>query len=126
MGYLSVYAWKDWHSAAQYPAALDVADHDAGLVRKEFVESLPHSSPACDAEWTTQYVSEDRLICVFSMVLDLEEDFESRDYSYEAAARATADLTNRLVGTKVDYWAITYRMFSDSPVRKRSDNDFES
>ena len=48
----------------------------------------------------------DRLIFVFSVVLDLEEDFDTRDYPTEAAARATADLRNRLVGTKVDHWGV--------------------
>ena len=43
---------------------------------------------------------------MFSMVLDLEEDFHTRDYPYEAAASATADLRNRLVGTKVDDWGV--------------------
>ena len=75
-------------------------------VRTEFVESLPPDSPAYDAEWTTPYGSEDRLIFVFSVVLDLEEDFDTREYPAEAAAGATAWLRNRHVGTKVDDWGV--------------------
>ena len=43
---------------------------------------------------------------VFSVVLDLEEDFETRDYPNEAAASATPNLRNRLVGIKVDEWGV--------------------
>ena len=106
MSWPSVYAWQDELSAAEYQAALDVAKQDAERVRKEFVESLPPGSPAYDAEWTTRYRSEDRLIFVFSVVLDLDEDFDTRDYPYEAAASATADLRSRLVGSKVDDWSV--------------------
>ena len=93
MSYPSVYAWQDELSAAEFQAALDAAKRDAERVRKEFVKSLPPGSPAYDAEWTTRYGSKDRLIFVFSVVLDLEEDFDTRDYPTEAAARATADLS---------------------------------
>ena len=106
MSWPRVCAWQDEFSVAEYQAVLDAAKQDAERVRKEFVESLPPSSAACDAEWITRYGSKDRLIFVFSVVLDLEEDFDTRDYPYEAAARATADLRNRLVGTKVDEWGV--------------------
>ena len=106
MSYPSVYAWQDDLSAAEYQAALDAAKQDAERVRAEFVESLPPDSPAYDAEWTTPYGSEDRLIFVFSVVLDLEEDFDTREYPAEAAAGATAWLRNRHVGTKVDDWGV--------------------
>ena len=74
MSYPSVYAWQDELSAADFQAALDAAKQDAERVTKEFVESLGPSSPAYDAEWTTRYGSEDRLIFVFSVVLDLDGD----------------------------------------------------
>ena len=106
MSWSSVYAWQDELSATEFQAALDEAKWDAEQVRAEFVESLPPGSPAYDAEWTTRYGSKDRLIFEFSVVLDLEEDFDSCDYPYEAAAGATADLRNRLVGTKVDDWGV--------------------
>ena len=87
MSYPSVYAWQDELSATDFQAALDAAKQDAERVRKEFVESLPPDSPAYDAEWTTRYGSKDRLIFVFSVVLDLDgDDFDIRDYPYEAAA----------------------------------------
>ena len=93
MSYPSVYAWQDELSAAEHQAALDAAKQDAERVRKEFVESLPPDSAAYDAEWTTRYGSKDRLIFVFSVVLDLDgEDFDIRDYPYEAAD-ATQPLT---------------------------------
>ena len=106
MSYPSGHVWQDELGAAEFQAALDAAKQDAERVRTEFVESLPPGSPAYDAEWTTRYGSEDRLIFVFSVVLDLEEDFDTRDYPHEAAASATADLRNRLVGTKVDDWGV--------------------
>ena len=106
MSYPSVYAWQDELGAAEFQAALDAAKQDAERVRTEFVDSLPPGYPAYDAEWTTRYGSKDRLIFVFSVVLDLEEDFDTCDYPYEAAASATADLRNRLVGTKVDDWGV--------------------
>ena len=93
MSWPSVYAWQDELSAPEYQAALDAAKQDAERVRKEFVESLPPDSAAYDAEWTTRYGSKDRLIFVFSVVLDLDsEDFDIRDYPYEAARNATTDL----------------------------------
>ena len=94
-------------SAAEFQAALDVAKQDAEGVRKEFVASLPPDSPAYDAEWTTRYGSEDRLIFVFSVVLDLDgHDFDVRDYPGDAADAATADLRRRLVGAKVGDWGV--------------------
>ena len=107
MSYPSVYAWQDELSAAEFQAALDAAKQDAERVRTEFVESLPADSPAYDAEWTTRYGSTDRLIFVFSVVLDLDgNNFDIRDYPGEAADAATADLRRRLVGTKVDDWGV--------------------
>ena len=99
-------AWQDEVSAADFQAALDAAKQDAERVKQEFVASLVQDSPAYDSEWTTRYGSEDRLIFVFSVVLDLEEDFDTRDYPDEAAASATSDLRSRLVGTKVDDWGV--------------------
>ena len=97
---------QDELSAVEYQAALDAAKRDADRVRAEFVESLPAGSPAYDAEWRTRYGSKDRLIFVFSVVLDLDEDFDIRDYPYEAADNATADLRKRLAGTKVAEWGV--------------------
>ena len=103
----SVYAWQDELSAVEYQAALDAAKQDAARVAAEFVESLPAGSPAYDAEWTTRYGSKDRLIFVFSVVLDLDgDDFDIRDYPYEAARNATTDLRKRLSGTKVAQWGV--------------------
>ena len=103
----SVYSWQDELSAVEYQAALDAAKRDADRVRAEFVESLPADSPAYDAEWRTRYGSKDRLIFVFSVVLDLDEDdFDIRDYPYEAADNATADLRKRLADTKVAEWGV--------------------
>ena len=107
MSYPSVYAWQDGLSATEFQAALDAAKQDAERVRKGFVESLPPGSPAYDAEWTTRYGSKDRLIFVFSVVLDLDgEDFDIRDYPGEAADNATADLRRRIAGTKVGKWGV--------------------
>ena len=121
MSYPSVYAWQDELSAAEFQAALDAAKQDAERVKKEFVESLAPSSPAYDAEWTTRYGSEDRLIFVFSVVLDLEEDFDTRDYPGEAADAATADLRRRLVGTKVDDWGVYVVTVTGRPRPSSSD-----
>ena len=120
MSYPSVYAWQDELSAAEFQAALDTAKQDAERVRKEFVASLPPDFPAYDAEWTTRYGSKDRLIFVFSVVLDLEEDFDTRDYPGEAADAATADLRKRLVGTKVDHWGVFVVTVTGRP-RRSSD-----
>ena len=102
-----MYAWQHELSAAEFQAALDAAKQDSERVRKEFVASLPADSPAYDAEWTTRYGSKDRLIFVFSVVLDLDgEDFDIRDYPGEAAYNATADLRRRISGTKVGKWGV--------------------
>ena len=107
MSWPSVYAWQDELSATEFQAALDAAKQDAERVRKEFVESLPPGSPAYDAEWTTRYGSKGRLIFEFSVVLDLDgDDFDIRDYPYEAADNTTADLRRRLLGTKVAQWGV--------------------
>ena len=116
MSYPSVYAWQDELSATDFQAALDAAKQDAERVRKEFVESLPADSPAYDAEWTTRYGSKDRLIFEFSVVLDLDgDDFDIRDYPYEAAAKATADLRKRLAATKVAEWGVFVVTVSGRP-----------
>lgn len=96
----------DRRAAAALAAAFDAAKQDAERIRKEFVASRPPDSPAYDAEWTTRYGSEDRLIFVFSVVLDLNEDFDVRDYPHDEALSATEDLRRRLVGTKVDDWGV--------------------
>ena len=116
MSYPSVYAWQDELSATDFQAALDAAKQDAERVRKEFVESLPADSPAYDAEWTTRYGSKDRLIIEFSVVLDLDgDDFDIRDYPYEAAAKGTADLRKRLAATKVAEWGVFVVTVSGRP-----------
>ena len=107
MSWPSAYAWQDDLSAVEFQAALDEAKWDAEQVRAEFVESLPPGSPAYDAEWTTRYGSKDRLIFEFSVVLDLDgEDFDIRDYPYEAARNATTALRKRLMATKVAEWGV--------------------
>ena len=107
MSYPSVHVWQDELSAAEFQAALDAAKQDAERVRTEFVDSLPPGCPAYDAEWTTRYGSKDRLIFEFSVVLDLDgDDFDIRDYPYEAADNTTADLRRRLLGTKVAEWGV--------------------
>ena len=116
MSYPSVYAWQDELSATDFQAALDAAKQDAERVRKEFVESLPPGSPAYDAEWTTRYGSKDRLIFEFSVVLDLDgDDFDIRDYPYEAAAKGTAGLRKRLAATKVAEWGVFVVTVSGRP-----------
>ena len=114
-------AWQDELSAAEFQAALDAAKQAAERVRTEFVQSLPLGSPAYDAEWTTRYGSEDRLIFVYSVVLDLDEDFDTRDYPAEAAAIATADLRHRLVGTEVDDWGVYVVTVTGRPRPSSSD-----
>ena len=122
MSYPSVYAWQDELTAADFQAALDAAKQDAERVRTEFVESLPPSSPAYDAEWTTRYGSKDRLIFEFSVVLDLDgDDFDIRDYPYEAADNATADLRKRLIGTKVAEWGVFVVTVTGRPRRSCDD-----
>ena len=122
MSYPSVYAWQDELSATDFQAALDAAKQDAERVKKEFVESLVPGSPAYDAEWTTRYGSEDRLIFVFSVVLDLDgDDFDIREYPGEAADAATADLRRRLVGTKVDDWGVYVVTVTGRPRPSSSD-----
>ena len=107
MSYASVYAWQDELSATEFQAALDAAKQDAERVRTEFVGKLPADSPAYDANWTTRYGSKNRLIFGFSVVLDLDgEDFDIRDYPYEAARNAATDLRKRLLGTKVSEWGV--------------------
>ena len=107
MSWPSVYAWQDELSAAEFQAALDAAKEDAERVRTEFIKSLPAHSPAYDAEWITRYGSKDRLIFEFSVVLDLDgDDFDIREFPYEAVSSAKADLRKRLTGTKVAEWGV--------------------
>ena len=118
----SVHAWQDELSAAEFQEALDAAKQDAERVKMEFVESLGPGLPAYDAEWTTRYGSEDRLIFVFSVVLDLDGDnFDIRDYPGEAADAATMDLRRRLVGTKVDDWGVYVVTVTGRPRPSSSD-----
>ena len=122
MSYPRVHAWQDKLSAAEFQVALDAAKQDAERVRKEFVASLPPDSPAYDAEWTTRYGSKDRLIFEFSVVLDLDgDDFDIRDYPYEAVSCAKADLRKRLTGTKVAEWGVYVVTVTGRP-RSSSDN----
>ena len=94
-------------SAAEFQAALDAAKEDADRISVEFVESLPEDSPAYDVEWTTRYGSKDRLIFEFSVVLDLDAaNFDVTTYPREAVYRATTELQERLIGTKVDEWGV--------------------
>ena len=106
MAYPGVYAWQDELSAVEYQEALDAARQDAERIKADFVASLPADSPAYDAEWITRIGSKGRLIFWFAVVLDLDEDFDIRDYPYEAADNATADLRQRLAGTKVAEWGV--------------------
>lgn len=107
MSYANSATWEAEHSAAELQDAFIGAQRDAERIKKEFVDNLAaQDSPAYDAEWTTRYGSDDRLIFVFSVVLDLEEDFDLEDYPYEAAQSTTEDLRRRLVGTKVDDWGV--------------------
>ena len=98
---------QDELSAVEFQAALDAAKHDADRISAEFVESLPTDSPAYDVEWTTRYGSKDRLIFEFSVLLDLDADnFDARTYPRETVNRATTELRERLIGTKVDEWGV--------------------
>jgi len=61
------------------------------------------------------------LIFVFSVVLDLDgEDFDIRNYPYEAARNATTDLRKRLRGTKVAEWGVSVVTVTGRP-RRSSD-----
>ena len=106
MRYPSVYAWHDELSAVDYQEALDAAKQDADRVNAEFIASLPADTIAYDAEWTTRIGSKGRLIFVFSVVLDLEEDLEFHDYPREEMASSTANLRKRLADTKVARWNV--------------------
>ena len=110
MSYASSDTWlveqEELRAAEARAAALDAAEQDAELISREFAASRPPDSPAYDAEWTTRYGSRGRLIFVFSVVLDLDDDADVRDYPYDAARHATKDLWQRLVGSKVDEWGV--------------------
>ena len=96
----------DERSADEYLEALTAAMRAAKQIRSDFVSGLSPSSPAYDLEWELRYGSEDRLIFVFSVVIDLEEDFDVREYPRDEVNRLTADLRERLVGTEVDSWDV--------------------
>ena len=121
MSYSSAYASLDNRSAVEFQVALEAAKRDAERIREDFVEHLPADSPVYDAEWTTRYGSKNRLIFVFSVVLDLDENFDTRDYPYEAAGSATADLRKRLVGTRVDDWGVYVVTVTGRPKPSSSD-----
>lgn len=107
MNWSSPYLSSRELGANELQVALNAAKQDAERVRAEFVRSLPADSPAYDAEWTTQYGSEDQLIFEFSVVLDLDpENFDVRRYPREAVNRAVTDLRKRLAGTGVDAWGV--------------------
>lgn len=110
MSYASSDTWladqAERSAAEAKAAAFRAAEQDAERIRQEFVASRPPDSPAYDAEWTTRTGSKGRLIFVFSVVLDLNDDFDVRDYPYDAARHATTDLRQRLVGSKVDEWNV--------------------
>ena len=106
MNHPMAYASREDRGAVEIEAALAAAKEDAERVRAEFVDGLPADSLAYDAEWTTRYGSEDRLIFIFSVVLDLDEKLRMRDYPREAVNQVIADLRRRLVGTRVDAWGV--------------------
>lgn len=104
MNYPMPYALREERSAIEFQAALDTVKKAAEKVSSDFVENLPPRSLAYDVEWRTRHGSDDQLIFVFTIVLDLEESLDLRDYPREAVKRITADLRKRLAGTKVDSW----------------------
>ena len=106
MNHPMAYASREDRGAVEIEAALAAAREDAERVRAEFVDGLPPDSLAYDVEWTTRYGSEDRLIFIFSVVLDLDEKLRMRDYPREAVNQVIADLRRRLVGTRVDAWGV--------------------
>ena len=95
-------AAQDERSAAEFQAAKDAADE----VKSEFVRDLPPGSPVYDLEWITRYGSNDRLIFVFSVVIDLDEDFERSEYPDAEMDDLTADLWKKIIGSKVDDWGV--------------------
>lgn len=97
---------QDARSAAGFLDALKSAMRAANKVRKEFLSSLPPCSVAYDLEWVLRYGSEERLIFVFSVIIDLEENFDVQAYPREEVNRITADLRERLIGTEVDAWGV--------------------
>lgn len=110
MSYASSDTWladQSERKAAKAKAdAFRAAEQDAERIKQEFVASRPPDSPAYDAEWTTRTGSKGRLIFVFSVVLDLNDDFDTRDYPGDVADSATEELRKRLVGTDVDEWGV--------------------
>ena len=103
---LMIGAPADERSADEYLEALTVAMRVAKQIRSDFVASLSPCSPAYDLEWELRHGSGDRLIFVFSVVIDLEEDFDIREYPRDEVNRLTADLRERIGGTEVDSWDV--------------------
>ena len=97
---------QDERSTVGLLDALKSAMRAANKVRKEFLSSLPPCSVAHDLEWVLRYGSEDRLIFVFSVIIDLEESFDLQAYPREEVNGVTADLRERLIGTEVDAWGV--------------------
>ena len=97
---------QDERSAVGFLDALKSAMRAAKRIRKDFLSSLPRCSVAYDLEWVLRYGSEDRLIFVFSVVIDLKEDFDLQEYPRKEMNGITADLRERLVGTEVDAWGV--------------------
>ena len=97
---------QDRRSADQYVETLTHAMRAAKRIRSDFVASLSPCSPAYDLEWELRHGSEDRLIFVFSVVIDLEEDFDVGEYPRDEVNRLTADLRERIAGTEVDAWDV--------------------
>ena len=97
---------QDQRSADAYVETLTAAMRAAKQIRSDFVASLSPRSPAYDLEWELRYGSEDRLIFVFSVVIDLAEDFDVREYPRDAVNRLTADLRERIGGTEIDAWDV--------------------
>ncbi len=85
---------------------LTAAMRAAKQIRSDFVANLSRCSPAYDLEWELRYGSEDRLIFVFSVVIDLAEDFDVQEYPRDEVNRLTADLRERIGGTEVDDWDV--------------------
>lgn len=97
---------QDRPSADEYVETLTHAMSAAKQITSDFVASLSPCSPAYDLEWELRHGSDDRLIFVFSVVIDLAEDFDVREYPRDEVNRLTADLRARIDGTEVDAWDV--------------------
>ena len=110
MSYASSDTWlveqEELRAAEARAAAFRAAEQDAERISREFTASRPPDSPAYGAEWTTRTGSSGSLIFVFSVVLDLEEDFDPREYPGDAADCATEELRRRLFGSSVGEWGV--------------------